>query len=335
MKQFFLTLKRYAPWLCLLLVMDAFSALLLWLSDAKAFGILIGIILLASLVLFYAVVSVVSLREQQKQALFRAFLTEPDAVHTQKLLGIVSQQERQQLLLLASILVEKQKQVGEMEEALRDYEDYVEGWVHEAKTPLSLLTMILDNRADELSDALQIKLNYVRSQFQQDITQMLYYARLGSTTKDYRLEAVNLSCSWEDVLEEYAPLLEEKQFLIENRLQDEMVFTDRRGLAFMLGQILSNAIKYCSKTPTLTVSLHHTDTADILTVADNGIGVKSYDLPYIFQKGFTGDATVSRKKATGMGLYLTKKMADDLHLQLEAESQWGEGLSISIIFPKV
>lgn len=58
-------------------------------------------------------------------------------------------------------------------------------------------------------------------------------------------------------------------------------------------------------------------------------------LPYIFQKGFTGDSTDSRKKATGMGLYLTKKMADDLNLQLEAESQWGEGFAISIIFPRV
>ena len=81
--------------------------------------------------------------------------------------------------------------------------------------------------------------------------------------------------------------------------------------------------------------MRHTDDADILTVKDNGIGVKSYDLPYIFQKGFTGDATDSRKKATGMGLYLTKKMANDLNLKLEAESQWGEGITITILFPKV
>lgn len=335
MKQFFLTLQRYAPWLCLLLTMDAFSALLLWLSDAKAFGTLTGIILLASLVFFYAIVSVVYLREQRKRALFQAFLTEPDAVHTEKLMGIMSRQEQQQLLLLAAVLEEKQKRVRETEEALRDYEEYVEGWVHEAKTPLSLLTMILDNRADELSPSLQVKLNYVRSQLQQDITQMLYYARLGSSTKDYRFEAVNLSDVWEEVLEDYIPLLEERQFLIENRLQAETVYTDRRGLGFMLGQILSNAIKYCSKDPTLTVSVQHTDTADILIVTDNGIGVKSYDLPYIFQKGFTGDAIASGKKATGMGLYLTKKMADDLNLQLEAESQWGKGFSISITFPKV
>ncbi|MEY8533135.1 sensor histidine kinase [Blautia pseudococcoides] len=335
MKQFWKILKRCAPWLLLLLIIDVFSTLLLWLCDAQAFPFLIGLIVLASLVLFSAAVLIFYLKEQQKQALFQAFLTEPDAVNTEKLLGAVSQQEREQLYLLVSILQEKERRIQKMEESLRDYEEYVEGWAHETKTPLSLLTMILDNRADELSPSLQAKLEYVRSQFQEDITQILYYARLGSSTKDYRFEVVHLQSALEEIMDDYAPLLEEKQFLVENRLQSETVYTDRRGFQFMLGQIISNAIKYSGDDPRLTVSLQQSTAAEILIIADNGIGVKSYDLPYIFQKGFTGDSTDGRKKATGMGLYLTKKMADDLNLQLEAESQWGKGLSVFIIFPRV
>lgn len=274
MKHFWNTLKRYAPWLLLLLAVDAFSALLLWLSNAQAFEGLVGTIVLASLVLFSAIVLAFYFKEQNKRSLFQAFLMEPDEVNT-------------------------------------------------------------ENRADELSFSLQAKLDYVRSQLQEDITQMLYYARLGSSTKDYRLETVELGDAMDEVLEDYAPLLEEKQFLIENRLQGENVYTDRRGLQFMLRQIISNAIKYSGDEPKLTVSIQRTAEADILIIADNGTGVKSYDLPYIFQKGFTGDSTDSRKKATGMGLYLTKKMADDLNLKMKAESQWGEGLTISIVFPKV
>ena len=173
MKQFWKILKRCAPWLLLLLIIDVFSTLLLWLCDAQAFPFLIGLIVLASLVLFSAAVLIFYLKEQQKQALFQAFLTEPDAVNTEKLLGAVSQQEREQLYLLVSILQEKERRIQKMEESLRDYEEYVEGWAHETKTPLSLLTMILDNRADELSPSLQAKLEYVRSQFQEDITQIL------------------------------------------------------------------------------------------------------------------------------------------------------------------
>lgn len=135
------------------------------------------------------------------------------------------------------------------------------------------------------------------------------------------MEEVCLNDCPGEVLEDYAPLLEEKQFLVLNQLQSETVYTDRRGLQFMLGQIISNAVKYSSANPMLTITMIHLENEDVLSFADNGIGVKKYDLPYIFQKGFTGDSTDSRKKATGMGLYLTKKMADDLGLHLEAVSE--------------
>jgi signal transduction histidine kinase len=335
MKQFWNILTRYAPWLLLLLSVDGFSMLLLWLSDASAFGMLIGMIVLASLLLFAAIAVVLVKKEKRKQELFQDFLTESDVVHTEELLNAVSEQEKEQIRLLASVLTDKQNQIQKLEEEHRDYEEYVESWAHEVKTPLSLLTMILDNRADELSTPLRTKLGYVCSQFQEDITQILYYARLGSSVKDYRFEAVNLQDTLEEVLEEYTPLLEEKGFLIESSLQAETVYTDRRGLQFMLGQIISNSIKYSRENPKLTVSLKHSATAETLMIADNGSGVKSYDLPYIFQKGFTGDSTDSRKKATGMGLYLTRKMADDLNLKLEADSHWGDGMTISIVFPKV
>ena len=64
----------------------------------------------------------------------------------------------------------------------------------------------------------------------------------------------------------------------------------------MLGQIVSNAIKYSSDSPMLTISVIHSETADILSVEDNGIGVKKYNLPYIFQKGFTGDLLTAERR---------------------------------------
>lgn len=335
MKLFWKTLKAYTAWLLLLLAMDCFFVLLFWLSDAKAFEALVGFIFLASLVFYSAIALVLYFKEQNKQRLFQSFLTESDTINTKKLIEAVSELERDQLYLLISTLEKKQNQIWQMESSLRDYEEYVEGWAHEAKTPLSLLTMILDNHMDEFSPALKVKLDYVRSQIQEDITQILYYARLGSTTKDYKFEYVKLRRVLEEVLEDYAPLLEEKQFVVENHLQDEMVYADRRGILFMLGQVVSNSIKYSRGKPRLTVILESTGQADILTVSDNGIGIKSYDLPYIFQKGFTGDSTDSQKKATGMGLYLAKKMADDLNLKLEAKSQWGEGTAVTIAFPKI
>lgn len=162
---------------------------------------------------------------------------------------------------------------------------------------------------------------------------MLYYARLKSSTKDYRFEELDLQSLLKDVLADYEPLLEEKHFVIKNEVKEEQVFTDRRGLQFMLGQIVSNVIKYSTDNPMLTISTQHTAREIILSITDNGSGVKSYDLPYIFQKGFTGDSANNRNKATGMGLYLTKKMADDLNLKLDVQSEYNSFFKISIQFP--
>ena len=71
-----------------------------------------------------------------------------------------------------------------------------------------------------------------------------------------------------------------------------------------------------------------------LKVADNGIGVLQSDLPFVFDKGFTGDVN-NQKQSTGMGLFLVKKLCDDLRIDIEVESQRGEGLTIQLLFPKV
>lgn len=333
MNYFWASIKRNALWLFALLIIDMFSALLLWLSDVQAFQTLSILILSWSLVFFIAVLTYINLKDKKKQRLFQIFISNPDVVNEEKLLQVISQQEGEQIRLLASVLRDNKLSLSSLSEELLDYEEYVESWVHEAKTPLALFTMILDNRADELPSELQVKLDYMCNQLQEDIAQMLYYARLKSSTKDYRFEELDLQALLKDVLTDYELLLEEKHFVIKNEVKEERVFTDRRGLQFMLGQIISNVIKYSTDSPMLIISTQHTVRDIILSITDNGSGVKSYDLPYIFQKGFTGDSTSNRNKATGMGLYLTKKMADDLNLRLDVESEYNRFFKISIFFP--
>ena len=337
MKRLWRMIERYYPWLLLLLGVDCFCAIILWISDIQAFQTLSGLVVLTSLLLFSAILFVLNKRETTRRELFRDFLSDPTICNEERLLSAISREEGESIRLLASVLQEHKTESNSMADALQDYEEYVEGWAHEAKTPLSLLTMLLDNRSNEMSPPLQAKLDYVRSQLQEDVTQMLYYARLKSSTKDYQFKDINLNDCLGKFWRTMPHFWKKKQFVIINKLQSETVYTDRRGLQFMLGQIVSNAIKYSSDSPMLTISMIHSEIADVLSVEDNGIGVKKNMICRIFfQKGFTGDSTDSRKKATGIGLYLVKKMADDLNLCLEAASPWGKkGFKIVIFFPKL
>lgn len=377
---------RYIPWLLLLLGTDAFGALLLWLADVRAFWALSGALLLATVLFFCILCGVLLLGERNREKAFREFLDTPDEYHEEILLEAVSPAWWESLRLLGRTLREKESACMGLLAQMEDYEEYVEAWAHETKMPLSLLTLLLDNRREELPDTVVFKLDYIRNNLQEYIDQMLFYARLKGAGKDYLFESISIGSCILEVLEEYQPLLEEKGFGVraavlkeytadgecsrkkidfdkENcldgrdfpedgekfntalwkELREEYVYTDRRGLRFLLQQLVSNAIKYSrresektlTKGPVLWFVFRRTETSCLLTVGDNGKGVPDWDLPYIFEKGFTGDSGQDRKKATGMGLYLAREIAGDLGLTLEARSGQGKGFEMDISFPLV
>ena len=328
-------LQQYFPWLLLLLGVDGFSALLLWLADAEAFRALFGAVFLASVLLFALVCGVLTFREGRRQQAFLAFLDMPDEYHEEMLLKQVNAAQAYFVRRLAAMFREQQSACSGLLDRLADYEEYVESWAHEAKIPLSLLTLLLDNRRDELPDAVGFKLDYIRSRLQEYTDQILYYARIKGMRKDYLFEHIDVGACVGEVLEDYQPLLEEKGFAVTVLDEENYVYTDQRGLRFLLAQIVSNAIKYCQKKPEIVFSFERGEQESVLRIRDNGIGVKNCDLPFIFEKGFTGDCGSDRKKATGMGLYLAKEMARELHITLSVVSEWGKGFEMQIAFPEV
>ena len=326
---------QYLPWFLLLLGIDVFAALLLWIADIQAFYAMLVVIVLASVLLFSAVCSVLVRLERKRTQAFLDYLCTPDEYHEKLLLESVSLAQREYILLLGKNMRDRQIAYAELQTQLNDYEEYVESWAHETKTPLSLLTLLLDNRRDELSAPVSFKLDYIRNRMQESVGQMLFYARIKGARKDYLFEHIHIRTCIEDVLEDYKPLLEEKQFQVRLCVSDDTVYSDWRGFYFLLGQIISNSIKYCGTEPELCFKSFQRDDGYVLSIMDNGIGVRGCDLPYIFEKGFTGDPGEGRKKATGMGLYLAKEIAKELNIILNVNSEWGQGFEMQISFPIV
>lgn len=328
-------LLRYIPWLLLLLGADAFAALLLWLADARAFYAMLSVMILFTVSVFAALCTILIRLERKKEQAFLDFLDSPDEYQEELLLKAAGLSQREHILLLSRSLREKQTAYTGLQEQWNDYEEYVEAWAHEIKIPLSLLTLLLDNRREELPPAIVFKLDHIRNRMQESIDQMLFYARLKGARKDYLFEYVRISECLEELLEDYRPLLEEKEFTLQCLLSHDTVYTDRRGLRFLLGQLISNSIKYCGEKPVLCFRSFQEDDRYILSVKDDGKGVRSCDLPYLFEKGFTGDSGEDRKKATGLGLYLVREIAKDLNLTLHVSSQWKKGFEMQIAFPVV
>lgn len=116
------------------------------------------------------------------------------------------------------------------------------------------------------------------------------------------------------------------------------VLTDQRSLEFILAQLLANAITYLpamQEEKEISFMAQHREKEVILLVKDNGIGVKPSDLPFVFEKGFSGDNQEVNKKTTGMGLYLVRELAKSLNLGCQAQSEHGKGFGVELRFPVV
>ena len=159
----------------------------------------------------------------------------------------------------------------------------------------------------------------------------LQYQRVSSTENDFVLEKVSVDGVIRDTIKKYAKIMIRRHIGINYSGTGQEVYTDGKWLAFMLEQILSNAIKY---TPQGVVTIETAEEKDrfFITIKDTGIGIKAEDLPRVFEKGYTGYNGHADKKATGIGLYLCRQMADKLGHTIRMESEIGKGTKVWIGF---
>ena len=208
-----------------------------------------------------------------------------------------------------------------------EYQEYVESFAHEIKIPIGALSLTFDNARD-------YSLKKETDKIFQLVEQMLYYARSENTEKDYFVKELSLDEMMHHVLLKFRYVLLEEKVTLDIHDMENTVYTDEKWLQFILSQILQNAVKYMNKEEKRLVIYSVSHDGNIsLVMEDNGCGIKQSELSRVFEKGFTGS---NRKKtnATGMGLYLAKKLSDRLGLRLQIDSEEGKYTRVTIFFPK-
>lgn len=322
----------------LFLLMNLIFAFFLWLTNAPSFFAVAGSFLCVTLFLWGSMLYIIAGKEEKRRAAFLDFLNNPDMSEQLNTVQLLGDREQEWICAAGERLRENEQRLKEEIQQREDYEEYIEMWAHEVKVPLSLLTLMLDNRREEMSPAVHQRLVYIGSRIQDNVTQMLYYARLKAVHKDYVWEKMELDLCVEEVISQYEPVFREGDMKVICEVSDAIVLTDKKGMAMILGQVLNNAYQYRDmekEKQWVRVSDHREKDNIFLTIEDNGIGVKPADLPFLFEKGFTGDNDERKKKATGMGLYLVEQMARNLKLEVDVQSVYGQGFCLILKFPVV
>ena len=230
---------------------------------------------------------------------------------------------------------EKLRETEELKRNLEEINDYITKWVHEIKIPLSVCELIADKLenvgqhdfSNELIQEVE-RMNFL-------VNQVLHMSRAFSYSQDFIVEEFNLSNLVKSVVKNNMNLFISKKIELEMGNLDFNIFTDRKWAYYVIEQIINNACKYIDIHGKVKVHGEENDESVILTIWDNGMGIPEKDIGRIFDRGFTGENGRKTTKSTGMGLYICKKVADQLNFNIEVFSKVSEYTEFRIIFYKL
>lgn len=294
-----------------------FSAVV-WLSGAG--GVLAGYTALLSgvLALLLALLDLrrFALRHRQLSDALKSICVSDEQLPPPE--NLIEEDYRQ---LIRALGEEKQRQTSAMDLRMSDMQDYFTLWAHQIKTPIAAMRLILQTKPENSATEIEGELFRV----EQYVEMVLNYLRLDSDSTDFVFKTCALDGIIRQCVRKYAKQFIRKKISLEYTGTDMQVLTDEKWLCFVIEQILSNALKY-----TAAGSIRIFTQGDTLVIADTGIGIAPEDLPRVFEKGYTGYNGRTDKKATGIGLYLCKKILQKLGHGISISSEIGKGTRVSI-----
>lgn len=243
-----------------------------------------------------------------------------------------------ELYMDANIQIEKLNSIG------NENIEFITTWVHEIKTPISATKLIIENNITSENEKILYCIEGEIEKIDDCVQKALFYSRINDFSKDYSINGVKI----EDVVKE--TLKSEASYFINKKINlsydglDIEVDSDYKWLQFIIKQILDNSIKYTSSGGSIRIYSEICDNGKssiekVLHIEDDGIGIKKEDIERVFDKSFTGNngrlkQNSIKQYSTGMGLYISQKLAKKMGHYITIASEYGNGTTVSIHFPK-
>ncbi len=224
--------------------------------------------------------------------------------------------------ILHLLLEERRRSETQMLSRYADMLDYYGLWAHQIKTPIAAMRLHLADEDSELSR----KLTNDLFRIEQYVEMVMLFLRLDADSTDYVIKQYDLDAIVRQAVRRYSGEFIARKLTLRYTPLHVSVLTDEKWLSFVVEQVLSNALKY-TKTGGVTITLENPLT---LVLSDTGIGIAAEDLPRIFEKGYTGYNGRADKKASGIGLYLCKRVCDNLGHRITATSLPDAGTQVRI-----
>jgi two-component system, OmpR family, sensor histidine kinase BraS/BceS len=220
------------------------------------------------------------------------------------------------------------RELNEVHARQKEYYDFIVSWFHEVKTPISVVRLMQQTEIEPRSLEEQI------TRIEQYVDQALYYAKLDNFNQDYELVNCDLAPLVKDAVKSNSKAFIAKKIRLSLDIGTTIVQSDSKWLHYIIGQLLTNSLKYTPAQGEVRIAAQTNDREKLLIVRDTGIGIEPRDLPRIFNRGFTGTNGRIHMKSTGMGLYLAQELSKRLGHYITCVSEAGRFTEMTVHFPR-
>ncbi len=225
------------------------------------------------------------------------------------------------------------KKLSEHQTKSIENREFITMWVHEIKTPIAVSKLIIENSLDHPSEEVLYSIGDEIDKIEDFVQMTLFYSRTDDFAKDYIINSIELKKIVNECIKRVFSSITNKNLNLQLKNLDLQIDSDKKWLGFIIKQILDNAVKYSPSNGKISIYAESHQDERTLIIEDEGPGIKEEDIIRVFDKNFTGSNGRKYVTATGIGLYLSQKIARKLGHRITIASDSGKGTKLIIHFP--
>jgi len=229
--------------------------------------------------------------------------------------------------------------LARIEKSMHQQKQFTSDASHEIRTPLTAIrgtleVLIRKQREPKVYEEKVTDIIQQVDRMNSLLDQLLQLARIESGVAVAKKETIYLHTIADSFMSEWNEIAAANKINIHIAIDKEVTVTaDKFFIELIIDNLMSNAIKYGNEHG--NVFLVWDSTLKILYVKDDGIGISSHDLPFIFNRFYRADESRSSIiKGNGLGLSIVKKLCDLQNIRLVVDSKPNQGSTFTLQFPE-
>ncbi|MGG0669524.1 sensor histidine kinase [Lederbergia citrisecunda] len=326
MKQIVLFLREHLSWIIFEMMLVTFILVLYWLDGFRGINTAIYSIIMSLLLTAGFLIGKFIMR----RSYYKAILRKPEKMEDALIRNVQTTEQRKSTEFMRNLYGMYQNEVQSLYASQHRQLQFVNQWVHQMKTPISVINLLLqeDGELDKRSIREEV------DKIQRGLDVVLVNARLETFKEDMQIEQVGLKNLIQQIVTDHKRLfITNGVFPVISIDESLVVATDAKWMKIVIGQFITNAVKYTfEKGKRLYVTAEQTAKGFELTIRDEGVGIPASDLKRVTKAFFTGENGRLTGESTGMGLYIADEVCSKLGHPLTIESEVGKGTSVKILF---